>query len=74
MRGSPVFIPNFIQICSYIIEKKVDNRKKRLNLGTRPVELYNPKKNQHFIKSILTMLCYLLRYKETEDIKEQIDL
>ena len=37
MRGSPVFIPNFIQICSYSIEKILENRQKRPNLGTPPV-------------------------------------
>jgi len=37
MRGSPVFKPNFKQICSYIIEKIFENGQKRPNLGTRPV-------------------------------------
>jgi len=37
MRGSPVFMLNFIQICLYIIEKILENRQKRPNLGTRPV-------------------------------------
>jgi len=37
MRGSPVSIPNFIQICSYIIEKILENRQKRPNLTTPPV-------------------------------------
>ena len=37
MRGSPVFTPNFIQICSYIIEKIIENRQKRSNIGSRPV-------------------------------------
>jgi len=37
MRGSPVFMTNFIQICSYIFEKILENRQKRPNLGTRPV-------------------------------------
>jgi len=35
MRGSPVFMPNFIQICLYIIEKILETRQKRPNLGTR---------------------------------------
>jgi len=30
-------MPNFIQICLYIIEKILENRQKRPNLGTRPV-------------------------------------
>jgi len=33
MRGSPVFM----QICLYIIEKILENRQTRPNLGTRPV-------------------------------------
>jgi len=36
MRGSPDFMPNFIQFCSYITEKKLENRQKRPNLGTPP--------------------------------------
>jgi len=37
MRGSPVVMLNFIQICSYIIEKIPENCQKRPNLGTQPV-------------------------------------
>ena len=32
-------MPNFMQICLYIIEKILENRKKRPNLGTPPVSI-----------------------------------
>jgi len=38
MRGSPVFMPNLIQIFLYITEKILENRQKRPNLGTQPVK------------------------------------
>jgi len=34
------FMPNCIQICSYIIEKILENRQKRPNLGT-PIVKFN---------------------------------
>jgi len=69
-------MPTFIQICSFIIEKILENRQKRPNLGTWPVWFSNfkrslayinkPRPSTHFYSTTAIVLPYDRRINDVD--------